>query len=527
MAIPSRPPPELPCHLQRYVVGQDYGAYTPRDQAVWRHILRQLTTRLEGRAHPSYLAGLAQAGISVERIPSLEEMNAKLARIGWRAVAVKGFIPPAVFTELQSLGVLAIAADIRSVDHLDYTPAPDIVHESAGHAPILADPGYARYLQRCGVAGFKAIASLEDQEVYEAIRHLSVVKEDPDSTPADAAQAEDRLHAACGARTYVSESTKASRLYWWTAEYGLVGGLDHPMIYGAGLLSSLGEAAHCLTDQVAKVPLSPACVDQDYDITCMQPQLFVARDFGQLFEVLDAFEATLAWRRGGDFGLEEALRARTVNHVVLADGLEVTGRVTRLERAPEGGSIVLAVLEGPGLLSRRGLALEPDPWQGAALVILAAGSVPQGTFHLALPGGLVLEGFGEGGARVTGLRGTCQGRPLQLPASALLWFSPTLPSVAGGPGDPEAWDRAFGDQNPGAGGDAESRARQAKASTLAPGLGALYAEVRALREGGLQAGSRLEQLQADLRHHPGEWLLHEELKELLAPAPSPNTVASP
>ena len=98
----------------------------------------------------------------------------------------------------------------------------------------------------------------------------------------------------------MSESTKASRLYWWTAEYGLVGGLDDPKLYGAGLLSSLGEAAHCLTPAVKKVPLSLVCADTEYDITRMQPQLFVARDFDHLFEVLEAFEATLGWRRGAD-----------------------------------------------------------------------------------------------------------------------------------------------------------------------------------------------------------------------------------
>ena len=32
----------LPAHLRRYVVTQDYAAYTPRNQAVWRHILRRL-----------------------------------------------------------------------------------------------------------------------------------------------------------------------------------------------------------------------------------------------------------------------------------------------------------------------------------------------------------------------------------------------------------------------------------------------------------------------------------------------------
>ena len=154
----------LPTHLQRYVADQDYGAYTPRDHAVWRHILHRLTNRLKDTAHGSYLAGLAATGIGLERIPSLDEMNLKLEGLGWSAVGVRGFIPPAVFTELQSLGVLAIAADIRSHEHIEYTPAPDIVHESAGHAPIIANARYAQYLKRCGLVGFKAIASAELNE---------------------------------------------------------------------------------------------------------------------------------------------------------------------------------------------------------------------------------------------------------------------------------------------------------------------------------------------------------------------------
>ena len=33
-----------------------------------------------------------------------------------------------------------------------------------------------------------------------------------------------------------------SRLHWWTVEYGLIGTLENPKIYGAGLLSSIGES---------------------------------------------------------------------------------------------------------------------------------------------------------------------------------------------------------------------------------------------------------------------------------------------
>jgi phenylalanine-4-hydroxylase len=43
-----------------------------------------------------------------------------------------------------------LASDIRQLEHIEYTPAPDIIHEGAGHAPIIANPEYAEYLRRFG-----------------------------------------------------------------------------------------------------------------------------------------------------------------------------------------------------------------------------------------------------------------------------------------------------------------------------------------------------------------------------------------
>ncbi|MBK8726582.1 MAG: aromatic amino acid hydroxylase [Holophagaceae bacterium] len=510
----------LPTHLRRFVVAQDYEAYTPRDHAVWRHILRRLTGHLKDKAHGSYLQGLEATGIGMERIPSLDEMNAKLAGIGWSAVAVRGFIPPAVFTELQSLRVLAIAADIRTFEHVAYTPAPDIIHESAGHAPILADARYAEYLRRCGVAGFKAIASVEDEAVFQAIRNLSVVKEDPAATAEDVAHAEERLHAASASRRYVSENTRASRLYWWTAEYGLVGELAAPKIYGAGLLSSIGEAEHCLSESVRKVPHGLACADTEFDITRMQPQLFVARDFEHLFEVLEAFEATLAWKRGGDHGLEEALRARTLNHLVLSDGLELSGKVAGLHHgrpvAPDLAT-ALARMEGPMLLSREGKA-EGRPWAGEALVAFGRGALPaRGPFSLELPSGLFLTGHKVGDHEVINLRAHLDGRPLDVPSWTLLFLSAGLPSVAGGPADPGAWDAWFGACNVFAEGEAEAEARARKAEALPERLAAAYAALARMRaDGGLDSAAvgRI----AEEARKADDWLLLEEAEELLQPA---------
>ena len=509
----------LPSHLRRFAVAQDYDAYTPRDHAVWRHVVRRLVAHLGDKAHESYLRGLEATGIGTERIPRLDEMNERLSRAGWSAVAVRGFIPPATFTELQSRAVLAIAADIRSHEHVEYTPAPDIIHESAGHAPILADPRYAEYLRRCGEVGFKAIASSADQAIFEAVRHLSVVKEDPASAPAEVRLAEERLAAAAAGRGRPSESARASRLYWWTAEYGLVGSLERPRLYGAGLLSSLGESVHCLGRGVERVPLDAGCADADYDITRMQSRLYVARDFEQLFEVLEEFAATLSYRVGGDGGLAEAERAGTVNHLVLSTGAEVTGRVVRriagIAPAAPGLCAAAACLEGPVLVSRGGRA-EGRPFPGPALVAFGggAGPIPPGRFRLALPSGLTLEGFSVDGTEVVNLRAELGGRALDVPAFGLVLRADSLPSVAGGPADPECWDRWFGALGSFVEGDGEARARAHKASSLDPRAAALYQAVREAREAGSLDPARVSGLRRQAGSFPAEWLLDREVGEL-------------
>ncbi len=524
LRIPAVTPTEqaiagLPTHLRRYAVAQDYPAYTPRDHAVWRHVLRRLTAFLRDHAHQRYLQGLAETGIGTERIPNLDDMNEKLARVGWRTVAVRGFIPPAVFTELQSMRVLAIAADIRTHEHIEYTPAPDIVHESAGHAPFVSDPRYAEYLAACGEVGFRAIASAEDQALFEAIRNLSIVKEDPAAGAEEVAFVEEQLRAAAASVRGVSEATRASRLYWWTAEYGLVGTPDDPRLYGAGLLSSIGEAAHCITPAVKKLPLTAACADVPYDITRMQPQLFVARDFEHLFEVLGAFRGTLSWKRGGDHGLDEALRARTVNHLVLSGGVEASGRVAERIAAPAmvapGLSTALVRLEGPVLASRGGRAAG-KPWPGEAVVAFGRAPLPeQGKFYVTFESGLELRGFAVGRGEVVDLRGSLLGRPLDLPTWALLFVSEDLRSVAGGPADPGAWDRWFGDLSSFTEGEGEARARAHKASALMPGLAALYAEVRRMRESGRLDPQRLVEIRDAASRWRDDWLLRAEVDELI------------
>ena len=220
----------LPQHLLAHIVEQDYSLYTPIDQAVWRFIMKISVPFFKEHAHKAYLRGIEKTGIPLERIPSVDEMDEKLDRFGWGAATVKGFIPPATFMELLSRRVLAIAVDMRTAEHIVYTPAPDIVHEAAGHAPIIADPDYADYLCNYGELAHKAIASKQDMELYDVIRKMSDLKEDPNSTQDEIEQVEKEFNEAAKAIVWVSEATKLARMNWWTSEYGLVGSLDDPKI---------------------------------------------------------------------------------------------------------------------------------------------------------------------------------------------------------------------------------------------------------------------------------------------------------
>ena len=287
----------LPKHLKQYIVDQEYDRYTIIDHKVWSFIMNISVPFFKKHAHSSYFEGLNRTGITFDKIPLIKNMNQKMSKIDWGAVPVRGFIPPWAFMEFQALGILPIACDMRSSEHLTYTPAPDIVHESAGHSPIIINEEYSYYLKQYGKIASKAVFSKEDERIYFAIRRLSDLKEDRQATKQQIDDAEEELKNLKEAQTIPSEATLLSRLHWWTVEYGLIGELNNPKIYGAGLLSSVGESQNCLKPSVKKIPLTIDCINYSYDITEQQPQLFVAKDFSDLVDILNEFEKTMTFNK--------------------------------------------------------------------------------------------------------------------------------------------------------------------------------------------------------------------------------------
>jgi len=342
----------LPRHLKQFIKPQNYEDYSPINQAVWRYVMKRLLNYLTQVAHSSYLTGLEKTGVSIQEIPNMYGMNRILKEIGWAAVAVDGFIPPNAFMEFQAYKVLVIASDIRQLENIEYTPAPDIIHESAGHAPIIANPDYAEYLRRLGNIGSKAILSKHDMDLYEAVRKLSILKEAEGISEKEIHAVEMEIHELQSKKVELSEMAQMRNLQWWTVEYGLIGDLNNPKIYGAGLLSSIGESISCLKSDVKKIPYTMAAAQQPFDVTKPQPQLYVTPSFPYLMQVLEEFADTLSLRRGGSEGIQKLIESQMVGSIELTTGLQVSGKFSRVI-LDNNNNVVFFQTKGPSALAYR------------------------------------------------------------------------------------------------------------------------------------------------------------------------------
>ena len=216
--------------------------YTEDEQDIWRHVATRLEALHQKYASPFYLRAKRDLGITTERIPQLSEMNRRLKETtGFRLAPIEGLVETRGFLSWLSYRVMLSTQYIRHHSRPEYTPEPDIVHESIGHIPMFTNPNFADYSQFIGHG-----ARIANDEQLEAL----------------------------------------GRLYWFTVEFGLVEHEGEVKAYGAGLLSSYGELSHAFSDEVERRPFDlEKVINHNYTYSDMQPVLYVIPSYAELKEV--------------------------------------------------------------------------------------------------------------------------------------------------------------------------------------------------------------------------------------------------
>ena len=225
------------------IIEQNWKAYTAQEHATWGTLFERQTGILKDRACSEYLAGLKTLGLNAQGVPDFERMNKNLrAATGWEVVAVPGLIPSKPFFTMLANRQFPAGNFIRKPEELDYLEEPDIFHDVFGHVPLLTNPAYASYMQEYGRAGDAAIAN-------KGVKYLA-------------------------------------RLNWYTIEFGLIRNGGDVKIYGAGIVSSFGEARYAL-DDLSSNHLAfnlERVLRTGYYIDDLQATYFVVDSFEKLFE---------------------------------------------------------------------------------------------------------------------------------------------------------------------------------------------------------------------------------------------------
>ncbi|MFT5926749.1 MAG: phenylalanine-4-hydroxylase, partial [Rubritalea sp.] len=339
-----------------------------------------------------------------------------------------------------------------------------------------------------------------------------------------------------------SEMSLIRNLHWWTVEYGLVGTLENPKLYGAGLLSSLGESKSCLQPDVEKRAYSMDAAYQEFDITRKQPHLYVTPNFAHLSEVLEEFANTMAVRKGGHRGLQKLIDSKSLGTIEISTGLQVSGVFTRMIKNDDNevvyfetaGNSALAYREkeliGHGIATHKEGFLSPlGKLKGINLAIEDMG--PRDLQAYNFYDNERIEFTYESGIRVEGLNVTGQrnvnGKLMLIqfidctvtykdeilfcPEDGMLNLAvgKEITSAYAGPADCYSFDLVFH--------ESDSKTVKPVFSKRERTVQDLYEKVRHYREEDKINKPLLEKLKAQVENnYPEQWLLIEEIDELIA-----------
>ena len=231
---------------------QIYNNYTHHDFLVWKTLFNRQMEVLKPIVSQEYLKALEVLKFSQHKIPDFVEIKELLKpTTGWALQVVPNITPQKEFFESLSEKRFTATCWLRTMAQLDYIEEPDMFHDVFGHVPLLSNDKYVHF--------FKGISDI-------ALKHI------------DNPLAIELL----------------GRIYWFTIEFGLIKEYEQLKIYGAGIISSMEETKHCLSQKATH---------HDYDVITIfntpfrtdiiQTNYFVIKSFESLYQSLPEIENQL------------------------------------------------------------------------------------------------------------------------------------------------------------------------------------------------------------------------------------------
>ncbi|KRX59195.1 Tryptophan 5-hydroxylase 1, partial [Trichinella sp. T9] len=228
--------------------------YTQEETSTWRAVYTQLKMLHQNYACKRYLRNFSkleqQRLFSEEKVPQLKDVSNFLKDCtGFEIYPVEGYLSAKDFLAGLAFRVFHTTQYVRHPSDPFYSPEPDVCHELLGHVPMFADPEFAQLSQEIGLASLGASET---------------------------------------------DINNLAKIYFFTAEFGVIVEDDQIKAYGAGLLSSAAELKNTMEQNKkfktfdVNTILQTDCIISDY-----QNAYFVSLNIQDVIQHVRLFARTI------------------------------------------------------------------------------------------------------------------------------------------------------------------------------------------------------------------------------------------
>jgi len=225
--------------------------FTKEQHETWAILYDRLLPRIKQHACQEFLEGFELLQLPSDTIPSIAYLNERITpATGWKTVRTKVRYSDAEdwYREFDKKHFL-VTDYMRERKELEFTPEPDMFHDIFGHLPFLMLPAYA-----------------ELEEMF----------------------------APAFLRANAEQRENIKRLAWYSTEFGVKRENGEAKMFGAGLLSSVGELDKVANGEIPIFPFKVSTIIQhEKSVWDYNSQLFAFETMAELKEELASYFDTI------------------------------------------------------------------------------------------------------------------------------------------------------------------------------------------------------------------------------------------
>ena len=220
-------------------------------QPLWEQMYSYITTlpkKFKDIIHEEYFDGLEQLQLT-DKLPTVDHINNKLEKIGWRVVLVNGFLPSYVYVKLQEAQIFPVSCQFRQKHQMSFSPIADFLHDVFGHLPFLFSEDYRNLLRSWYKLASKCTFNAYDEEHYQAADYITRLATDPKVSEDQLSKAFKKLDTSRNSINLTpSNFSYFAKFYAWFFEFGICRCADGPKTIGAAVITSLDELNNLYTN---------------------------------------------------------------------------------------------------------------------------------------------------------------------------------------------------------------------------------------------------------------------------------------